>query len=264
VSSAAQPLLHSIPNFRDVGGHETRDGRRVRRGLLYRSVVLDAATTADLQTLAELGVRTVFDLRTASERARRRGLLPPGAAHVPLDLFEDPGESDPLAYFELMEDPVRASIELAGGGAERFYLATYRDMVRVPSARSGLARLWRDLADGDARPALVHCTAGKDRTGWAVASLLLWLGVDRDAVRRDYLASAGEVMRAYAAYLDDFVRRGGSREVAEPMLRVEARYLDEAINTVEADHGSIEGYVRDGLALETEVRSALRTAFLEP
>ncbi|MEX1294947.1 MAG: tyrosine-protein phosphatase [Candidatus Limnocylindrales bacterium] len=264
MSDATLPRLQAVPNFRDVGGHETRDGRRVRGGLLYRSVVLDTATADDMRTLADLGIRTVFDLRTESERSHRPEQVPPGAVHVPLDLLADRGESDPLAYFELMQDPPRASVELAGGGAERFYLASYRDLVRVPSARSGYARLWRTLADADARPALVHCTAGKDRTGWAVASLLLWLGVGREAVLRDYLTSDGEVMRAYGAYFDDFVERGGSLEVAEPMLRVQARYLDEAIATMQADHGSIEGYVHHGLGLEVEVTEALREAFLEP
>ena len=262
-SDLATPRLQSVPNFRDVGGHQTRDGRRVRTGLLYRSVVLDTATVADLEVLTGLGIRTVFDLRTAVEQDRRPDQVPAGATHVSLDLLTDSGEVDPTEYFALMQDPPRASVELADGGTERFYLATYRDMVRLPSARAGYGRFYRTLADADARAALVHCTTGKDRTGWAVASLLLWLGVGPDVVMRDYLVSDGEIRRAHQAVFDDFVARGGSRDVIEPMMSVKPSYLDEAIEAMFADYGSIGGYVSEGLGLEQDVQDALRGAFLE-
>ena len=140
------PRLQAVPNFRDVGGHLTRDGRRVRRGVLYRSVVLDTATEADLAALAGLGIRTVFDLRTTAEQAHRPDQVPRGATHVALDLLRDSRELDPTEYFAAMQDPPRATLELAGGIVERFYLATYRDMVRLPSARAGYARLFSTLS----------------------------------------------------------------------------------------------------------------------
>lgn len=263
MSSTSVAALQAIPNFRDAGGHRTRDGHRVRSGRLYRAVVLDAATDDDLAILAGLGITTVFDLRTAAERAHRPSRIVPGATHVPLDLFADSGEADPAAFFELLRDPPRASLEMADGATDRFYLASYRDMIRLPSARSGYARFFRSLTEPDAGAALVHCTTGKDRTGWAVASLLLWLGVGPDAVMRDYLVSDAEIRRAYRGMADDFVARGGSRDVIEPMMSVKPSYLDEAIETMLAEHGSIECYFSEGLGLDDGVAEALRDAFLE-
>jgi protein-tyrosine phosphatase len=216
-----------------------------------------------LSLLDQLGLRMVFDLRTGAEQERRPDRLPGGARHLALDLLADSGEADPAAVFALMDDPPRASMELAGGATERFYLATYRDLVRLPSARAGYARLFRTLAGMHGRPGLVHCTTGKDRTGWAVASLLLFLGVRRDAVMHDYLVSDGEVRRAFAPMFDDFVARGGSRDVIEPLMSVKPTYLDEALETMASAYGSAEGYFSEGLGLEAEVTEALRAAFLE-
>ena len=255
--------LASIPNFRDTGGHETRDGARVRTGLLYRSVALDHASDDDLAVLADLGLATVFDLRTAMEQERRPDRLPHGTEHVPLDVLADSGEADPAVIFELMEDPPRASIELADSGTERFYVASYRDLIKLPSARAGYARFYGTLAHENGRPGLVHCTTGKDRTGWAVAALLLFLGVRADVVMREYLLSDLEVRRAFEHVVDDFVARGGTRDVIEPMMSVRPSYLDAALDAMHDEYGSIEAYFDDGLGLGSPTLAALREAFLE-
>jgi protein-tyrosine phosphatase len=226
-------------------------------------VALDGATDQDLATLVALGVHTIFDLRTVAERQRRPDRLPTGSRHVALDLLTDSGEADPAAVFELLADPPRASIELADGAMERFYVATYHDVVRLPSARAGYARLYRSIAAPTARPALMHCMTGKDRTGWAAAALLLFLGVGPDAVMRDYLISDVEVRRAYQPMCDDFVARGGSRDVIEPMMGCKPSFLDAAIDAMLADYGSIDRYFAEGLGLEEEVLEALRDRFLE-
>lgn len=255
--------LASIPNLRDAGGHPAGDGWRVRRGLLYRSVTLSAASDADLATLADLGIGAVFDLRTAIEQERNPDRLPAGAKHVPLDVLADSGEADPAAVFALMDDPPRASRELADGGTERFYIATYHDMVRLPSARAGFGRLYRSLAHTNGGAALVHCTTGKDRTGWATAALLLFLGVATDLVVEEYLQSDAPVRAAYAGVVADFVARGGSREVIEPLMSVKPAFLQAALDAMQADHGSVEAYFSDGLDLDADTLVALRTRFLE-
>lgn len=256
-------ILPTIPNFRDVGGHPAGDGSRVRRGLLYRSVALDRASDDDLGFLGVLGIRSVFDLRTAMEQERRPDRLPPAATHVSLDLLVDSAEVDPAAVFALMEDPPRASVELADGGTERFYVATYRDMIQLPSARSGYAQLYRSLAQQGDGAALVHCTTGKDRTGWAVAALLLLLGVRADLVMREYLASDLEIRRAFSHVIEDFVARGGHREVIEPLMSVRPSFLDAAIDAMHDEFGTIEAYFSRGLRLDDPTLHALRVRFLE-
>lgn len=253
-----------IPNFRDVGGLSTVDGQRVRVGLLYRSVGLAGLDDDALAWLGGLGLRTVFDLRTAPERKRHASHAPDGARIVALDVLADAGRADPAAFYVLMQDPPRASVELAGDASERFFLDTYRDFVRLPSARAAFSRLYRELAREDVLPALVHCTTGKDRTGWAVAALQLALGVPQDVVEAEYLRSDAEIRAAYGFIIDDFVAKGGDRAVIEPLVGARAGYLEAALDEVRSTHGSIEAYLSEGLELDEQTRHSLRATFLEP
>mgnify|MGYP001815820149 FL=1 len=258
-----ESLSRSLPNVRDAGGLSTADGTRVRTGQLYRSVALDEASGDDLRLLASLGLRTVFDLRTTMEQERKPDRLPQGARHLSVDLLADSGEADPAELFALMQDPVRASAELRDGGTHRFYVATYHDLVRLPSARAGYGRFLHTLADPDARPALVHCTTGKDRTGWAVALLLLFLGVPVADVMDEYLLSDSEVRSAFGHVVNDFVARGGEREVIEPLMSVKPAFLEAALTALRHDYGSIEAYVSEGLGVDAPTQQMLRAAFLE-
>jgi protein-tyrosine phosphatase len=260
---SARADTSAIPNFRDVGGHLASDGRRVRTGLLYRSVDLSGLDDAATTWLAGLGLHTVFDLRTAPERARRPSHPPTGAHTLALDVLADSGQADPAAFYDLMQDPPRASAQLADGASERFFAATYRDFVQLPSARTAFAELFRALVHEDVRPALVHCTTGKDRTGWAVAALLAFLGVPADAVMEEYLRSDAEIRAAYGFVIDDFVSRGGDRHVIEPLMSARPAYLESAFEEVERSYGDLDTYFRVGLGLERESLDALAAAFLE-
>lgn len=260
MTQAATP---TIPNFRDIGGHRAADGRRVRSGLLYRSVAPGTLEPPATRFLADLGLRVVFDLRTTLERDRSPSVAPPGARLVELNVLADTGEADPAALFALMGDPSRASAELAGGGTERFYLATYRDMVSLPSARRAFGELLRTLAREDSRPALVHCTTGKDRTGWAVTVLLLALGVPEETVMDEYLRSDAEIRAAYRFVVEDFVAKGGDRGVIEPLMSVRPAYLESALREMRRRHGSIDAYLADGLGLDDATVATLRAVFLE-
>jgi protein-tyrosine phosphatase len=213
--------------------------------------------------LARLGVVRVYDLRTAAERERNPDHLPPGAKPIALDVLAEPGEADPAVIFELLSDPARASRTMADGGMQRFFVASYRDMVHLDSARAAYGTLLRSLATDPGQPALVHCTMGKDRTGWAVAWLLLWLGVRIDVVMREYLSSDAEVRRAFAPVVEDFVARGGDRDVYELMMGVQPSYLDAAIDAMHDAYGSIDAYVSDGLGLSLADQVALKAALLE-
>src|SRR3990170_2858104 len=216
----AAPRLASLPNFRDVGGHPTRAGGRVRTGLLYRSTALDRLAPEDSAALVRLGLRTVFDLRTEAERDSQPDRLPPGSQLVVVDVLHDAEGMHPARLKDLMTDARLASAELGGGTAERLFEGAYLDFVRLPSAREGFGRLFRELASAERRPALVHCTTGKDRTGWAVATLLLFLDVPMDVVRADYLRSGEEIMGAFGHVLDEFAARGGDPGVLLPMMEV--------------------------------------------
>ncbi len=141
---------------------------------------------------------------------------------------------------------------------------TYLDFVRLPSAKSAFGQLYRSLASDETRPALVHCTTGKDRTGWGVALLLLWLGVSEELVMADYLRSDAEIREAFGSIVDEFVAQGGDRRVIEPIVSARAVYLEAALDEVRHSYGTVQTYLVEGLGLAEDDLAQLRAAFLEP
>ena len=112
-------------------------------------------------------------------------------------------------------------------------------------------------------PAVVHCTSGKDRTGWAVAALLALLGVPEATIREDFVRSNDLVLPAYRASIDAFAAAGGEPAVARAVLGVRAEYLAAAFDEVKARYGTVEGYFAEGLGIGAAGQKALRERFLK-
>ena len=261
--AGANLSLPSLPNLRDVGGHPTGDGGRVRTGLLYRSADLGRVAGADAAVLAGLGLRTVYDLRTAGERAAQPDRVPPVSVYVVADVLRDSTGMTPADFGLLFEDLPAAREALGDGRAAMFFVDAYREFVTLASARAGYGRLFADIATGTALPALFHCTTGKDRTGWAAAALLLFLGVPQDVVLDDYLASGPLLGPLTRPMFDAFAARGGDRGLLEPLLAVRPAYLASALDEVGRRFGTIEGYFSDGLGLDAVARAGLRARLVE-
>lgn len=252
----------SMPNFRDVGGRRTRDGAALRTGVLYRSDQIPPLPDEDARVLAGLGLRYVYDLRTEAERSMLPDDRVPGATHVALDVLADDRQSMPARLLRLLADPGQAESMLGEGRGTAMFVASYRSFVELPSARAAFRRLFEGLAEPDRLPAVVHCTTGKDRTGWACASLQLLLGVPRAEVLEDYLESNRRVLGKYAPHIAAFAARGGDPSILASVLGVREEYLDAAIDAARREHGSIEGYFSGGLGLADATLDALKRRFL--
>ena len=257
------PEIATLPNLRDLGGHRTSEGGRLRSGLIYRSVDLSRLDDVGLRALADLGIRTVYDLRTAQECADRPDRLPSGARRIGLDVLADAEDDAPAQLPAILEDPARAEEVFGGGRTERRFETAYRGIVSLPSARRSYRALFRGLADAAGEPALFHCTTGKDRTGWAAASLLLVLGVDHDDVVEDYLRTNRDLLPALRPLFDRFARAGGDPDLLVPALGVKEQYLETALDEVRSRYGGIREYFREGLGLPEEELEVLRGALLE-
>lgn len=254
--------LDAVANLRDMGGWRTAAGATVLGGRLYRSAGLARATESDVAQLGRLGIRTVFDLRTDGERSAQPDRLPERATLVVADVLGDRDDSVPAHMFGLLADPVRATQALAGGRAEALLTQAYEQIVTLPSAHAAFSALYRHLARSGADPVLVHCTTGKDRTGWAAAALLLLLGVPEDDVMAEYLLTNEQLLPALSPMFTAFAEAGGDPAVLHPVLGVRAEYLRHALDLVQARHGSIEAYFAGPLGLDGGVRAALRERFL--
>ncbi|HEX4181216.1 MAG TPA: tyrosine-protein phosphatase [Caulobacteraceae bacterium] len=238
--------LPTAPNFRDVGGYRTADGRWVRMGLAYRSDQLDRLSDADLAKLARLAPALVVDLRTDAERARGLDRTPPGAEHMIADVAADA----PPSGLSKISSPDEAAA---------FLVRANRQFVSLPSAKDAYSRLFARL-QAPSGAAVYHCSAGKDRTGWATAVLLTALGVPRQTVMADYLASNGYLVEKNRAMFSAMPPATAAN--LEPVFTVRAAYLNAAFEEVDRRYGSFDRYLKDGLGLDDAALARLRARFL--
>jgi protein tyrosine/serine phosphatase len=240
--------LASADNFRDVAGtgagYPTQDGGHVRRGVFYRSNELQL-TDGDVGLLVGLGITRIHDLRGQMEIDAHPDAQVPGAQwhHVEVTGI-------PMELVSGLED---------AAAAERVMRQVYDVFVRTPEARASYAELLTELATAPV-PQLFHCTAGKDRTGWAAALLLEVAGVDRETILADYLLTNTVSSATREKYLALIAEHLGADKVAvyEPTMLVEEAFLRTAYDAVDELYGSVTGYLRDGLGLSSDVLGRLR------
>jgi protein-tyrosine phosphatase len=254
--------LPSAPNLRDLGGWPA-GAVQVRRGVLYRSAALNRLNAADQATFSSMGIRTVFDLRTADERSAQPDQLPAGVSAIVVDVLADSPDAAPAALVKILSDPTAAEELLGGDKTRTLFAHTYRELVSLPSARAGFSRMFTGLLDAETRPALFHCTTGKDRTGWAAAALLLLLGVDEDLVIQEYLLTNTLLLPALQPVFDRFSAAGGDPALLHPVLGVDASYLQASLDEMRVQFGTVETYFADGLGIDAASQAALRRIMLD-
>ena len=215
--------LSGASNFRDLGGYAGAQGLPVRWRRLFRSDHLAALTADDAETLRRLGVTRAFDFRGVHERAAVPYELP-GVTQVALPI-------EPTVV-QRMKDLLDAGEAVTPAQTVGLMQQTYRAFVHDNAPR--FAGLFAHLLESDA-PLVFHCTAGKDRTGFAAALILLALGVPREVVMQDYLLT-NDFYRMPA--LDE---SRAPRAVLDVLWRVQADFLDAALHTVDEDYGGADG-----------------------
>jgi protein-tyrosine phosphatase len=211
---------------------------------------------------AGLGIRTIYDFRTEAERLDRPDRVPPGARHVVADVLEDMTGHTPGRIMETMRNPRAAGAAFGDGKGVAMFVDQYRDFVRLRSAREAFRRAFLGVVEDPSGAALIHCTGGKDRTGWAVASLQLMLGVPRELVDADFLASNQYLKPGFESLFSDFEARGGDPDVLGSFLWVRPEYLEAALDEMRRSYGTIECYFANGLRLGDDGLEALRATFL--
>jgi protein-tyrosine phosphatase len=254
----------SLPNLRDIGGYETRDGGRVRHGMLYRSSAPVGLTAAEVAELESMDLRSVFDLRSRPERRLAPDVLPDETDHSGIDVLAGTSSLTPVDQERLMADPRTAGQILAGKSGSEVSEQRFLDLVRLQSARRGFGRIFASLADETHRPALIHCSTGKDRTGWAIAAFLSLLDVPREQVTADYLLSAELLEPITQGARRAFIAQGGDGPLFDSLAGVRRESLDAAFDEIDRRYGSVDGYFERGLGLDASTRQVLRAAFVEP
>jgi protein tyrosine/serine phosphatase len=249
--------LEGIHNFRDYGGYSVAGGGKLRTGILWRSGQHVDATPGDLDTIAALNLTTVIDLRGNQERADHPCARPLGfAATVLFADGETVGGHGNAAHVEAGRNVVTAA------DAHHRMVELYKTMAFRPL----LCGIYRDymhsLAYRDG-PNLLHCLAGKDRTGIAAAVTHNLMGVHDDDIMADYLLtnSAGNIERRIAAGARSLRGNfGGSMQddAVRTIMSVHQDFLNSAWESIKAQHGSIRAYARDLLGVDDAMLAAMR------
>ncbi|MGE5830546.1 MAG: tyrosine-protein phosphatase [Micromonosporaceae bacterium] len=259
--------LVNAANARDLGGHVSADGRRVRHRVLYRADALHRLTEADVTAVGALRLASLIDFRHPHEVelvGPDRLPEPPPRRVVSLPLFNAEHDVFTTVTAVLNGAGGEASVTaLRDGGPVLAMRELYRWFVEAPVARQVFGAALRLIADEDALPLLFHCTAGKDRTGWLATLVLSALGVDRAAVTDDYLRTNDLNASNIAYVLATLAGRIDDPGLLIPLLQARHEYLDEAFAAAERRYGSIEGYLTGGLGLEPEILDRLRANLLE-
>lgn len=237
--------LAGATNFRDLGGYRGHGGRTLRWRRIFRSDHLAALTPQDLAQLQALGVQRTVDFRGEAERAAQAYQWPGLAQHA---LAIEP------TVVQRAQALLRAGRQLTAQDAVALMQDTYRGFVGDNAPR--FAELFRLLLESDA-PLVFHCTAGKDRTGFAAALILLALGVPRDVVMQDYLLT-NTYYRPPTGLASPT-----PREVLQVLWGVQEDFLDTALDMVDAQYGGVTPYLEDVLGVDAAARSELAQRYLQ-
>lgn len=247
--------LQGTPNFRDFGGYHTAEGRSAKWGYMYRSGHLARLSQQDQDLLSNLDLHLICDFRQPMEREHHPTRIPASCRAKILHLPVSPGNA--ANFFEHPEkssDPTKAMFDKM--------IAVNLDLVEGQTEAYG--RMFSEILDIPDAKFLVHCSAGKDRTGFAAALILFALGVHKEVVLSDYLLS-GQYISPRVAYRELKERIGFKLTYEEflPVIQVHESYLGAAVAAIEEQYGSVEGYLRGALKLGRAELTELRKRYLE-
>ena len=262
--------LEGVVNARELGGYVMGDGRRVRRGLLFRGGNLHGITANDMRRLHDdFHIYSIFDFRTTLEVKYAPDQPIPDCRHVWLptidEATEKPGENSlgKDAYRNLEEFVVRnASNPMVQSVAKRLY----PDLIENEYTQLQYAAFMRSIINNPGKAVYWHCSQGKDRTGLGSAYLLAALGADRDLIMQDFALS-----NAYYADLVDrasaeVVRMGGDDmdlSVVRSFLGVNVEYFAASLDMIDRRYGSLEAYLNVILLVDENDMQVLRQYYLE-
>ena len=245
-------------NFRDIGGYSTKDGATVRWNMIYRSDSLDKLTKADLKYFQALNLNRVIDFRSDNERERHPDNLPANwdirRVNIPIE------DMSTRVWHEERDEMIQNARKIEPA---KYMLGTNMELATKFTPQ--YQQFYHELLSANGSPVLFHCTAGKDRTGFAAASLLRILGVSQEVILEDYLLTNHYLLSAYKWNLmvAGLVKGRHFANYIRGFLQAHPDYLTAAFKAAEQAHGSFEDYVRAGLGLNDKDVNRLKDMYLE-
>lgn len=241
-------------NTRELGGYKTTDGKSVKWGVLFRSDKLSDISENDQKYLQSLGIKRIVDFRSEGEKTEDPNIIPEGINYIETPINVDGAMRSKIEAVLKGETKKEVKSFLVDANKEFVtnYTAVYEDFLR-------------GLIDEDG-PTLFHCTAGKDRAGFAAAITLIALGVSREDVIKDYMKTNVFTKDRIDEMIDKIKLMSlyqADAEILRPLIGVEQIYIETAFKTAEERYGSLENFIREGLNISDEEIQILRNKFVE-
>ena len=246
-------------NFRDLGGYKTEDGRRIKWGKIYRSDNLHSLTDEDVKYLSRLNIKSVVDFRSDEERESEPDRLTPGMTQVLLPIKFQPKELDDETLKNLMEN-------LTFGTLDSSNLLVDFNILIVKDFADEYKKFFRHVIENNAEPIVFHCTAGKDRAGFASAMILTVLGVPREKVIEDYLLTNTYVKDHVDSEMLEIELKTFFRADTDNLRKINLvaeRYIQAAFDTIDSEWGGMDNYISGPLSLTEEDILKLQDFYLE-
>ena len=236
-------VLDGTSNTRELGGYKTEDGRSLKWGVLYRSDKLSELTDADQEYLLQLGIKRVIDFRSSEEKQNEPDQLPSTIKYIEMPIEADGAirpKVEAILKGDLNEDVGAILVE------------TNKEFI---SDFSGVYKGFIESLIENQEPTLFHCTAGKDRAGFAAALVLLAVGVPEKIVIEDYMKTnkyTEETIQDYINKINLYSLGSVDAEILRPLLGVEERFIRAALDEIKQKYGSVENFIRDELKIRDE------------
>lgn len=249
-------------NFRELGGYRTKDGRSIKWKKIIRSASLNELTSEDQNYLSEYGVRTVVDFRSSGERADEPDKEIPLAHNLFMPVFkmdETKNSIEPKALIqELIKNP---------DGTKQMKQVN-RNFVVEPHSLQTYSDFFKVLLKNTEpdQSVLFHCTAGKDRTGFAAAIFLTAMGVDQETIMTDYLLTNQCLVKKVDQVVTQAQQAGAPTEVVTAIREIfsaQPEYLENAFKTIAENYDSFDLFLSDGLKISTEELNQLKETYLD-
>ncbi|MEH7511425.1 tyrosine-protein phosphatase [Gottfriedia acidiceleris] len=250
--------LESRTNFRPIISYRTMDGRKIIENRLFRSGQLAQLNSEDLHFVQSIGLSHIIDFRSIQEIEAKPNPIIKSTKYVNIQAI---GGS-------MNQDEMMAALKkiLDSGQPGGFLENVNRNFITDPTSKKAF-RQFIDLAiEADGSPFLWHCTAGKDRTGFAAAILLIILGVPMEQIFEDYLQSNNNRIEENKRILDILNTMFPNKDEFDYLkesMSVKESYLKAALNEAENSYGSIETYLEEGLGVTADIRARLQQLYLE-
>ncbi|MEF9952114.1 MAG: tyrosine-protein phosphatase [Clostridium sp.] len=245
--------LENVHNMRDLGGIVSRCGNTVTSGLVYRSDRLSSLSESDIKTIKGLNIKTCIDLRENEAFNRRPNILPEGVRYIHMPIFEK------------VSNRVILAMLFNRNSLDRIFSEDY--IYQIEHCSESYGRALEILSDSRNYPIMYNCTSGKDRTGILTALILMIVGIDEEAIVRDFTLSNYNYDLSYKSFINNYGRKitrfGVKPSELGLVVGVNPKWLIKAIDYIKDNYGTIEYYLLSKAKLSSESIDKIRYNLLE-